>query len=64
MKNPAASSAVSKLTRFERFVGWVQAQRADTHRGETMGIAEFILSFAEGLHPSYAGIVTRQAAGN
>jgi hypothetical protein len=30
----------------------------------TMGIAESILSHAEGLNPSYAGIVALQAAGN
>ena len=29
-----------------------------------MGIAESILSHAEGLKPSYAGIAEQQAAGN
>jgi hypothetical protein len=64
MNYSAASYGVSKHSRLEPIVGWVEAQSADTHRRETMGIAEFILSFAEGLHPSYAGIVTQQAAGN
>jgi hypothetical protein len=30
----------------------------------TMGIAEFILSLAEGLNPSYVWIAAQQAAGN
>ena len=36
-------------------VGWVEALRADTHhpRFRTVGIAESILSNAEGLHPPY-----------
>jgi len=42
----------------------VEAQSADTHRSEMMGIAESILSNAEGLNPSYAGIAAQQAAGN
>ena len=29
-----------------------------------MGIAESILSYAEGLNPSYVGIATQRAAGN
>jgi hypothetical protein len=64
MNYPAASCGVSKQTRLERIVGWVEAQRADTHRAGTMGIAELVLSTVEGLHPSYDGIVTQQAAGN
>jgi len=63
MKHPAASSGVSKKTQFERNCR-VEAQSADTHRGGTMGIAESILSQAEGLNPSYAGIAAQQAAGN
>jgi len=51
-------------THFEEIVGWVEVQSADTHRGGTMGIAESILSQAEGLNPSYAGIAAQQAAGN
>jgi hypothetical protein len=47
-----------------RIVGWVEAQSADTHRAGTMGIAELVLSKVEGLHPSYAGIVTQETAGN
>ena len=64
IKNAAASNGVSKQTRAEGIVGWVEAQSADTHRAGTMGIAELVLSFAEGLHPSYAGLLTQQAAGN
>ena len=29
-----------------------------------MGIAELVLSLAEGLHPSYVGITAQQAVGN
>jgi hypothetical protein len=64
MKNPAASSGVSKKTHFERNcrVGG-GAKRRYPPRG-TMGIVESILSNAEGLNPSYAGIAAQQAAGN
>jgi hypothetical protein len=64
MNYPTAICGVSKQTRLERIVGWVEAQSADIHRAGTMGIAELVLSTVEGLHPSYAGIVAQQAAGN
>jgi len=51
-------------TKFDVIVGWVEARSADTHRSGMMGIAESILSEAEGLNPSYVGIATQQAAGN
>jgi len=59
MNNPAASSGVSKQTDFERNcrVGG-GAQRRYPPWG-TMGIAESILSLAEGLNPSYAGIAAQ-----
>ena len=54
MKNPAASGGVSKHKHVERNcrVGG-GAKRRYPPRG-TMGIAESILSNAEGLNPSYA----------
>jgi len=64
MNYPAASCGVSQQTDVERNcrVGG-GAQRRYPPLG-MMGIAESILSKAEGLNPSYACIAAQQAAGN
>jgi hypothetical protein len=71
-EEPAASSGASKKTHFERNcrVGGGVKRRyppgacPPPGRRGTMGIRESILSKAEGLNPSYAGIAAQQAAGN
>jgi hypothetical protein len=44
MNYPTESCGVAKQTRLDQIVGWVEAQRADSHRRGTMGIAELVLT--------------------